>query len=353
VVEDGHTSGIAWLRNEAKLASGVAADRIAVGENLEDVAKTVEAMHEREIGFAHLVLMTRLAEDLPRGRFDEDAVLERARAEHVTRFRKTCEHARHAVMPDVFVEREDEQRAQRYLELSPQENGAVWLRGWFEPEGASRLRSALEPLARPADKDDERTRNERMADALLDVVTENQETELVVTCSMATLEGRYGAPAAETEWGALLSSKAVQRMSCTAAVRRLVLEGDSVVLDLGRKQRLLSPQARRAVEVRDKHCVWPGCDRPPRWCDSHHREEWSSGGETSVQLSALICRRHHRMRHEGGWKLVFNEREARWKAIPPPAPDLPFARLFPGAGPAERRTVTGPDGNQWARRWAG
>jgi hypothetical protein len=45
---------------------------------------------------------------------------------------------------------------------------------------------------------------------------------------------------AETGRGAVLSTGAVQRLSGKAALRRLVLAGDSVVIDLGSSRRLLS-----------------------------------------------------------------------------------------------------------------
>jgi Domain of unknown function (DUF222) len=189
-----------------------------------------------------------------------------------------------------------------------------------DPEGGSLLRSALEPLVRKSGIGDDRSREQRLADALVEATTRDHQTELVVTCSLETLEGRAGSPAAETEWGGLLSGETVERLVCGgASLRRLVLDGDGVVIDFGRRKRLLSPQARRALEARDKHCVWPGCDRPPRWCDSHHQHEWRLHAPTSVEESALLCGRHHKLRHDGGWQL-FRTSAGKWKAIPPLPP---------------------------------
>src|SRR5438093_749495 len=59
-----------------------------------------------------------------------------------------------------------------------------------------------------------------------------------------------------------------------------------------------------AQAVRDKHCQWRGCERPASWCDGHHLVHWVDGGETNLENTVLLCKRHHRMVHEGGWKLI-------------------------------------------------
>ncbi len=324
--EAGHATPIQWLRWNCRMASGTAAERVRAGCQVGRMRESCAALGRGEIGFAHLALMAGLAEASPAG-FQEPPLLDRAREETVTRFRKTCEHVRHAQDPDGFAAEAEEGHQDRFLELSPQDNGALWLRGWRDPEGASVLRSALEPLARLG-KADGRLRRQRLADALVEAVSGGQESELVVTTSVETLLGLRGSGAAETEWGGLLSSATIERYACHAALRRVVLDEHSVVIELGRRQRLISPQARRALEARDKHCVWPGCDRPARWCEAHHREPWMNGGRTDVGGLVLICRHHHRRIHEGGWRLVPKE-GGDFMAIPPLGPprqvDIPAA----------------------------
>lgn len=327
--EDGYTTPIQWLREEARLPTSVACQQVDVGLSMGSLPASIEALDRGEIGFGHLALMADTASVYRAGSFDEAAFLDKARQQDVTQFRRTCLHARHAQDPSGFAEEERERRRYRFLKLSPGEDGALSFSGWLDPEGGSQLRSALEPLARRSGVGDDRSREQRLADALLEATTGGQQTELVVTCALETLEARAGSPAAQTQWGAVLSGESVERMVCGGAVvRRLVLDGDGVVIDFGRRRRLLSPQARRALEARDGHCVWPGCDRPPGWCDSHHQKDWRSGGQSSVQDSALLCRRHHKLRHDGGWQL-FKTPEGRWRAIPP----LPTWSLTPDSPP--------------------
>jgi hypothetical protein len=61
---------------------------------------------------------------------------------------------------------------------------------------------------------------------------------------------------------------------------------------------------RRLLAARDGGCRFPGCDRPLAWCDAHHVIPWSAGGPTDQGNLAMLCRRHHRAVHEGGFRLT-------------------------------------------------
>jgi hypothetical protein len=58
---------------------------------------------------------------------------------------------------------------------------------------------------------------------------------------------------------------------------------------------VVPPAMRRAVIVRDRVCRFPGCDRPPTWCDAHHVVHWADGGPTAAANLLLLCRPHHRV----------------------------------------------------------
>ncbi len=60
---------------------------------------------------------------------------------------------------------------------------------------------------------------------------------------------------------------------------------------------------RRHVELRDQHCRFPTCDKPARWCDLDHVTRWPDG-PTDVANLQLLCRHHHRAKHETGWTLT-------------------------------------------------
>jgi hypothetical protein len=99
-----------------------------------------------------------------------------------------------------------------------------------------------------------------------------------------------------------------RRLSCDASVMRVVLQGRSQPLDVGRRTPVVPPAIRRAVIVRDAQCRFPGCDRPQTWCAAHHVIHWADGGATALANLLLLCRRHHRMVHQrGGFGLAMLE----------------------------------------------
>ncbi|TML54208.1 MAG: HNH endonuclease, partial [Actinobacteria bacterium] len=73
-----------------------------------------------------------------------------------------------------------------------------------------------------------------------------------------------------------------------------------------------------------------GCQNR-RFVDAHHIRHWAHGGETNLDNLVTLCRRHHRLVHEGGYgveslprgRLRFRDSSGR------PLPDTP--RPSPGS----------------------
>jgi HNH endonuclease len=87
-------------------------------------------------------------------------------------------------------------------------------------------------------------------------------------------------------------------------------------LEVGRTSRVVTPGQRAALAVRDGGCGFPGCARPPAWCEAHHLVHWLDGGPTDLENLVLVCRAHHRAVHEGGWRLTPRP-DGRLTATPP------------------------------------
>jgi hypothetical protein len=325
--EQGCATAIDWIRLNCHLTSTAAADLVSVGKNLRRMPESVQAVSNGEIGFAHLKAMARTAAALGT-KFDEAPLLEKARESSPGKFYYLCQHYRHAADRKGFEAEQKEQVENRMLWISTAEDGTVQLTGYFDPEGGATLRTAFEPLARRSGAHDDRSREKRLADAAVEVAAHalemglipqqgSQRTHLQVTTSLETLLGLPGAPAADLEFASLpISSKTVERLACDCSVTRILLGSNSMVIDVGRAKRTISGPARKALNVRDRGCTWPGCERPASWTSGHHIQHWLHGGNNQPPNLTLLCYRHHWMVHEGNWQIVRGD-DGRMLTIPP------------------------------------
>jgi hypothetical protein len=101
--------------------------------------------------------------------------------------------------------------------------------------------------------------------------------------------------------GPVLDGATVSRLFCDSALHRVVMAGRSTVLDYGTATRTVPAPLFNALVVRDEHCRFPGCDRPPGWCEAHHVVWVTHGGATEPANLVLVCSRHHHVLHQPGW----------------------------------------------------
>jgi hypothetical protein len=313
--QQGSVSPIDWIRFNCHMTSNTAGARVAVGRNLPQLAESTQAVSTGEIGFAHLIVMARTADAVP-GRFDESKLLAEARENSPGKLHHIAEHYRHSADAKGYAAEQAEQVENRRLSLNRWEDGSYLISGVLDAVGGAALRTALEPLARKSSKDDDRNRERRLADALVEFVERAQPAQLQVTTSLETLLGLTGAPAAEMDYSLPISAKTVERRACECSVTRILLGAESQVIDVGRSKRVVSGPGRKALEARDGHCRWPGCDRPAKWSAAHHVVHWIHGGTTDLDNLILLCHRHHWMVHEGNWQIVRAD-DGRMLTIPP------------------------------------
>ena len=327
---DAPTAG-EWIRHNCKTSRSVAYDAINVGEQLPRLPKCADAVAAGAIGFAHLSVIARtasaLAESTPESVFVEAELLERAKESSAGRLWHYCMRLRHALDPEGVAREQRVAVEERRLQFTVWDDGSLLISGQLDPIGGAAVRTALEPLAQPMGQGDDRCLEHRQADAFVELAAHSLDAGLVpqhasqrphlqVTTTLETLQGLPGAPAADMEFSTPISTATVQRLACDANIARVVFGPDSVVVDAGRAVRVVSGAARRALNARDQHCRWPGCERTASWSAAHHLVHWTQGGATDLSNLILLCHRHHWMVHEGGWKLARSE-DDRLLAIPP------------------------------------
>jgi hypothetical protein len=200
----------------------------------------------------------------------------------------------------------------RLLSIARHPDGSRTFRGELDAVGGEKLETWLEAHVqadRPAG--DTRSRAQQLADALVQGVDNalaaghgpilrTVKPHVIVTIPLADLVDLAALPgAAGTRFGAEISAARARMLACDGTITRIVIGPEGQPLDEGRTKRLFPPHLRRAIEVRDHHCVFAGCDAPSYWCDVHHLIHWAHDGETDVDNGALLCERHHTKVHSG------------------------------------------------------
>jgi hypothetical protein len=323
--EEGSVSPIDWIRFNCHMTSNAAADRVAVGERIDEMPESFQALANRQLGFAHLTVMARTANAVG-AKFNETALIKRALESSPGKFHHICRRYRHAADRKGFEAEQVELVESRRVSISTCEDGSVLLSGVLDPFGGATFRSAVERLARKTGAHDDRDLERRQADAVVELASGGgPQAQIQVTSSIETLLGLTGASAAEMELSLPISSTTVERLACDCSIARVLLDSESIVIDVGRSKRVVSEPARRALRARDGSCRWPGCDRPASWSAAHHVVHWIHGGTTDLDNLILLCHRHHWMVHEGNWQIVRGD-DGRMLTIPPTVTFGPPAR---------------------------
>ena len=107
----------------------------------------------------------------------------------------------------------------------------------------------------------------------------------------------------------------------TGHVRRAVIGADSVVVDMGRRQRLFTGARQEAVLLSQDRCYWPGCDLPASRCQIDHLKAWADGGATNPANGAPACGRHNRYKEHGFQ--VHRDQHGRWHIHRPDGTEVP------------------------------
>lgn len=225
-----------------------------------------------------------------------------------------------------------ERRAQcrRGLVGSPDGDGGVRIHGNLPDADWSVVNTALAPLAAPrpaaADGPDTRTGAQRNADALVELARRaliaadlpddgGEPPQVVLTTTINAL--RNGDGHVRLDDGTRLSTSTARRIMCEAILIQVLLDKAGVPLSVGRRERLFRRAIRRALVLRDRGCAFPGCDRPPAWCQAHHIIPWYEGGPTSLDNGVLLCGHHHRLIHKGHWGVRL-AKDGHPDFLPPP-----------------------------------
>jgi hypothetical protein len=284
-----------------------------MARSLEAMPQAAQAFSGGELSDSAVGLLASARESFPDAFTRcEEALLEAARTLPVAALRSVIDYWRQSQDLAEAERDEDERFEQRNLNVSPTLHGMVRVDGDLDPETGQSLMSALRAVmdadARTHPSPELRRPGQRRADALGQIcrwwmdssdrpAILGERPHVVVTLDLEALEGRAGR--SELQDAGVVTPESARRLACDARVSRVITDGASQPLELGRSSKVVPPSLRRAVTVRDGGCRFPGCGRPPGWCDAHHVQHWADGGATSLDNLVLLCRPHHRAIHRG------------------------------------------------------
>ena len=333
---DGALSARSWLTARAPVTAWGASRLVSMGRLCRRFPNTGEALAEGRVSCAHVeVVAPMVRRREAQYEANEETLLEAAAELSVEKFGRVVQKWREFADDELACEDAAASHDHRFVQLTRGVQGVGILAGELDPEGTESLLEALDLIA-PPDPDGlpEGPRNlgQRRADGLVDLARAYLRSQqkagkpdvgvnVVVdhdTLNGHTLDGRPldSVRCALARFG-IIPAETARRLACDCHVGRVVLDAAGEVLDLGRTQRVPNRALRRSLEIRDQGCVWPGCDRPARWCDAHHLTWWEDGGPTNPDNCVLLCRRHHIHVHELGWR-IDRDPTGGYEVTPPP-----------------------------------
>jgi len=356
---NGFLSCAHWLHWRTGIDLGAAREKVRVAKALPALPRISRAMQHGQVSYAKVRALTRVATAE-----NERSLLDLALAgncAHVERFVRAWRR-----VDRVQAAREGEKKhLHRQVSTWVDDDGMVVIRGRLTPEVGAVVQRALEAAADRLFREtsgavtgdamaEDLTPAQRRADALgllaesalaanfdggtagdryqvVVHVNADDATDTRIDSSTSRANSAAVDGAIEVDHGALyVSTETSQRLACDASLVHMRHDTDGAVLDVGRKTRTIPPSIRRALAARDTGCRFPGCTF--RRCDAHHVHHWSDGGATSLDNLVLLCRRHHRAVHEGGFGVIrgldgvltfLRPDGAPLPVVPPAPPDLP------------------------------
>ncbi len=331
-----------WLSWRTGLALGPAREKVRVARALGELPLISEAMRCGELSYSKVRALTRIA--TPESEGDLLSFARAGTASHVERLVR----AWRTVDRQQAAEQEALRHASRHLDTYTDEDGMVVVRARLEPEAGAALVKALDAASavlygETGKSGREVSVAERRADAMgrvaeaalaggLDRGSRGDRFQVIVHVDAEVLaeeeapEGCGGQGMSLLEDGGNVPAGTSRRIACDASTVVMTHDKHGRTLDVGRKTRVISPGLRRVLDHRDGGCRFPGCGL--RFCDAHHVKHWADGGETKLDNLILLCRRHHRCVHEGGYD-VERDASGEFRFLRPDGREMPQAPELP------------------------
>ncbi|MCS5714228.1 HNH endonuclease [Herbiconiux sp. CPCC 205716] len=271
-------------------------------------------------------------------------------------------HLRDVLDPDGAEPRDEVHQQLRFLTIGQSPDGMI--RGKFAlmPQQGGIWMSSLQAMQSPRvtgprfmeESDyvtaDDRTAAQKNADTITELIARAAGADDMPRINGATTTLNLHMTLADLEAGRGVGyidgldepvpASTVAQLRCSSPMAVTLFGDRGEVLFHGKTKRLFTAAQNRALAARDGGCVWPSCDRPPSYCETHHADEWVSDdhppGRTDIDNGVLLCHFHHSHLHKADWKLVM---QGGVPHLIPPRWNDPEQTPIPTT---RRRTITRP-----------
>ena len=294
---------------------------LRVGKALKSLPLIAAAFAAGQLSFDKVRQITTVA-----GPETDELMLSIGRGASGSQLERICRSLRR--MKEADAPRHDEEElAKRGLWTHFDDDGMMRLVAKLPPEDGAVVMAAIESITGSKPLPDSSADDPwaaRRADALVamsehvisgvagGLVVAGEARQVVVHVDVGVLTGETPDGLCHVENGAPLSAAAARRIGCDAEIIP-VIERDGLPIDVGRKYRSAPQRLRRALEVRDRFCRFPGCSVPAQQTHAHHLEHWAFGGATTLDNMILLCGFHHRSYHDGAYRIAKIEDGCRFE----------------------------------------
>ena len=306
-----------WLGKALRLTPGAAYAQVRTARTLDALPATARAFGRGELSAQQVSVICRAMDEVHRGRVRigtmeaEMSLLSAAGDRDPRELNDYWKQVRYRADQEAGLEAEEEQRRQRWLNLRQTWSGRYVIEGELDAESGATLRTALSGLMGRRSSDDERSPEQRRADALVELARRRldagdlperggERPHLTVVAELSTLRLEPGSKLADLDWGALVTGETARRIGCDCSITPVVVDEDGEILHVGRRTRSVPAPTRRALNLRDRHCQGPGCEVLPPECTPHHIVHWADGGSDelpNLRLYCSLCRRRHNLHY--------------------------------------------------------
>ena len=297
--------------------------------SLKALPTTLEAAKEGWISIDHARVMGQSHERAPLSQAEELELIALAISEDLDQFKKTVARGEDQRRADDGLSRQERQRERRSGKVFDGDDDMVVLHAEFDRVAGDRVKTAVHDLSDRLFRDDaksgsDRTHDQRMADALVALITQRPEssgtsesedhendssecdgitpqaTTLIVSVDYDTLRGQL--KNARLVDGTPIDVDDLRHIACDAGIVPAIFAADGQPLYLGRKQRAVTSAQKLALVARDKQCM--GCGMRAGACDAHHIIWWDDGGPTDITNLVLLCPKCHKKVHKQGYQVT-------------------------------------------------